>query len=251
MTITFRVEDDNTPEEVEQFVLEVTNAQLAEFSTGTPLQVFFTNSTTVTIGDDDGKCVDLISLTLTSSFEFPPKNSVISIQFRDQEIAVEESMEGMEIHFTITNPISVDTHYVLLAMTYEEYDDQYAGLRARYPGLEPFSLYNEYDAAECKHKFITPVASFYASNDHVFNCLFAVEDFSSRRIPFTVRVNSTEPEDVVVITLINDNRLEPIEEGFRLVLTVDEAMTPRSYVTFELGRQLALFRIDDYTDSEW
>ena len=65
VAMTFRVEDDNTPEEVEQFVLQVTNAQLAEISTGTPLQVFFTNSTTVTIGDNDGKCAHLISLTRT------------------------------------------------------------------------------------------------------------------------------------------------------------------------------------------
>ena len=69
-------------------------------------------------------------------------------------------------------------------------------------------------------------------------------------IPFTIRAESSQPEDRVVITVINDDTLEPEEEGFRLVLTVNEALTPRSQVSFGFGGQLALFRIDDYTDSE-
>ena len=79
---------------------------------------------------------------------------------------------------------------------------------------------------------------------------FAVEDFNSRIIPFTIRANSSEPEESIVIVVVDDNSLEPKEEGFRLVLIVDDSMTPRSQVSFGVGRQVALFRIDDQTDSE-
>ena len=69
-------------------------------------------------------------------------------------------------------------------------------------------------------------------------------------IPFTIRANSRQPDQSVVITLIDDDTFEPVQEGFRLVLIVDETRTPRSQVSFGVGGQLALFRIDDYTDSE-
>ena len=63
---------------------------------------------------------------------------------------MEESDGQREIHFIVDNPISVDTHCVVIAMTYQEYSNQYADLRAMYPDLKPFTLYNEYDQAECK-----------------------------------------------------------------------------------------------------
>ena len=53
-----------------------------------------------------------------------------------------------------------------------------------------------------------------------------------------------------MVTLIDDNTLEPVEEGFRLVLVVDELRTRRSLVSFDTARQIALFRINDYMDSE-
>ena len=77
-----------------------------------------------------------------------------------------------------------------------------------------------------------------------------VEDFSSRIIPFTIRANSSEPEEKIVITVVDDDMLEPEMEGFRLVLIVNDSMTPRSQVSFGLGGQVALFRIDDQKDSE-
>ena len=78
---------------------------------------------------------------------------------------------------------------------------------------------------------------------------FVVEDFSPAVTPFTVRANSTIPEQDVVIT-VSDNNFEPVEEGFRLVLVVNDSVTPPSQVSFRTGRQVALFRIVDYTDSE-
>ena len=78
--------------------------------------------------------------------------AVINVQFQDQEFSVEESAREREIRFIVTHPISADTHYLVLAMTYQEYDDRYADLKAQYPSLEPFSLSNEYDEAECKHE---------------------------------------------------------------------------------------------------
>lgn len=78
----------------------------------------------------------------------------------------------------------------------------------------------------------------------------AVEDFSSRSIPFIIPANSTKPAQDVVIVVNDDNKFEPVEEGFRLVLLVNESMTPLSLVTFGLGRQVALFRIDDLQDSK-
>ena len=69
-------------------------------------------------------------------------------------------------------------------------------------------------------------------------------------IPFTIRANSLEPEQIVLVYVTDDEMFEPVEEGFRLVLIVDETMTPRSHVSFVADGQLALLRIDDYTDSE-
>ena len=56
----------------------------------------------------------------------------------------------MEIGLIVSNPIVVDTHFFVLALTYQEYDDQYEDLKALYPNLDPFTLKNEYDQAECK-----------------------------------------------------------------------------------------------------
>ena len=76
----------------------------------------------------------------------------------------------------------------------------------------------------------------------------AAEDFVSRKIPFTVPANSTVVNQSVVIVVVDDDMLEPEMEGFRLLLVVDESRTPKTKVTF--GSQLALFRINDQTDSE-
>ena len=76
--------------------------------------------------------------------------SVIGVGFREKEFSVEESDEIQEIYFTIVTPVNVDTHCLILAMTYQEYDSRYAGLKEQYPDLERFTLYNEYDQAECK-----------------------------------------------------------------------------------------------------
>ena len=79
--------------------------------------------------------------------------------------------------------------------------------------------------------------------------LYAVEDFESRSIPFTIAGNTTKTNQSVKIVVIDDDLLEPRREGFRLLLVVDELRTPLSQVRFN-GNQVALFRIDDYTDSE-
>ena len=78
---------------------------------------------------------------------------------------------------------------------------------------------------------------------------FVVEDFSPKSIPFTIRANTTVPEQEIVFTVSDDN-FEPVEEGFRLVLVVDKSVTPLSQVSFRPQRQVALCRIVDYTDSE-
>ena len=79
--------------------------------------------------------------------------------------------------------------------------------------------------------------------------MYLVEDFSPKVIPFTICANSTTPEQDVVIT-VDDDMFEPVEEGFRLVLVVNESVTPHSQVSFPTGKQVALFRIVDYTDSK-
>ena len=81
-------------------------------------------------------------------------------------------------------------------------------------------------------------------------CLPVAEDFVQGTIFFTIRANSLEPEENITITIIDDEKFEPVEEGFRLVLLVNINLTPRSQVSFGASGQLALFRIDDYTDSE-
>ena len=52
----------------------------------------------------------------------------------------------------------------------------------------------------------------------------------------------------VEIVVVDDDLLEPQSEGFRLLIVVDELRTPLSQVRFD--RQIALFRIDDATDSK-
>ena len=66
--IRFRIEDDTTPEVMEQFVLEVTDVHLVEVSLGTTMQVLVNNSVTVAIGDNDGKYVHLFSFAITCFF---------------------------------------------------------------------------------------------------------------------------------------------------------------------------------------
>ena len=75
------------------------------------------------------------------------------------------------------------------------------------------------------------------------------DDFSPGLINFTIPANNQTVDPPIKIKVENDNRLEPKEEGFRLLLVVDESKTPISQVVFE-GRQLVLFRIDDLDDSK-
>ena len=63
---------------------------------------------------------------------------------------MEESVGVKEIHFIVANPISVDTHCMLFPVTYQDFDLHYEVLKTLYPSLEPFTLNNEYDQAECK-----------------------------------------------------------------------------------------------------
>ena len=63
---------------------------------------------------------------------------------------MEESVGEREIQFIVANPISVETHWILVPLTYQDFDNRYEDLRARYPNLQPFTQDNEYDQAECK-----------------------------------------------------------------------------------------------------
>ena len=95
---------------------------------------------------------------------------------------------------------------------------------------------------KCFQDWLFPVIRYSNS----FN---AVEDFDSRSIPFTIPSNTVQTNQSVEIVVVDDDLLEPQQEGFRLLLVVDELRTPLSQVRFN-ANQLALFRIDDYTDSE-
>ena len=75
---------------------------------------------------------------------------MINVQFSEQEFSVEESVGETEIQLIITHPIDADTHFLLHALTYSQYDAEYTNLKAMYPNLEPYTLYDEYDQAECK-----------------------------------------------------------------------------------------------------
>ena len=74
-------------------------------------------------------------------------------------------------------------------------------------------------------------------------------DFSPGIINFIIPANTRIVDPPIKFNLVNDDRLEPEEEGLRLVLVVDESKTPIGQVIFE-GRQLALLRIDDYDDGK-
>ena len=173
---------------------------------------------------------------------------VISVWFEGSDFSILESSVTKEIFLNIIHPISVDTHFFVLAMTYEEYDQEYAALNMTYPGLDEFTLNDEYDQAECK--LVKAYIQSPTTSNKLFNFLYAVEDFVTRRIPFTIPGNQTVTNRTIEIVVVDDNMFEPVEEGFRLLLIVDEERTPRSLVRFVEGRQLALFRINDLTDSE-
>ena len=79
---------------------------------------------------------------------------------------------------------------------------------------------------------------------------YAAEDFASRKIPFTIPANQTKANQSVEIVVIDDDMFEPVREGFRLLIVVDATRTPLSQVNFIRKKQLAMFRIDDWTDSE-
>ena len=75
---------------------------------------------------------------------------VILVEFLLNEFHVEEEQGVKTINFTIKEAIPADTHFIVHAMTYKQYDDQYLQLKAKYPDIKPFSLLDEYDQAECK-----------------------------------------------------------------------------------------------------
>ena len=79
--------------------------------------------------------------------------SVIQVEFQDKEYSIDESVGEKQVHFIISNPIIVDTHFLVLALTYQQFDEQYEALNATYPGLDPFTLNDEYDQAECKYEW--------------------------------------------------------------------------------------------------
>ena len=79
---------------------------------------------------------------------------------------------------------------------------------------------------------------------------YAADDFVSRRIPFTIPGNTTMANQSVEIVIVDDDMLEPIREGFRLLIVVDTDRTPLSQVNFEEQIQLGMFRINDRDDSE-
>ena len=76
--------------------------------------------------------------------------SVIEVKFDRVEYSAEESEGEKQIDLIITNPINVDTYFFVLALTYQQYDDQYDNMHAIYPDLHRNTLDNEYDQAECK-----------------------------------------------------------------------------------------------------
>ena len=77
-----------------------------------------------------------------------------------------------------------------------------------------------------------------------------VNDFNSTSIPFTILANTLQPDRSTTIFIHDDDILEPKQEGFRLLLVVDETMGTRlSQVKFGT-RQMTLFRIDNFQESK-
>ena len=74
--------------------------------------------------------------------------SAIRVGFGVTEYAAAEPELKGVLTFDIANPIIVDTHFFVLCMTYEEYDNQYPELNQTYPGLAHFPLNDQYDQAE-------------------------------------------------------------------------------------------------------
>ena len=58
----FEVKDDNIPEGMEEFVLEVIGAELDQSLSGESLEVSVINSLTITIHDNDGRLCNLVLL---------------------------------------------------------------------------------------------------------------------------------------------------------------------------------------------
>ena len=66
------------------------------------------------------------------------------------EYRASEKAKQKNITFTIREAIPVDTHFILRAMTYKQYDDMYSALQKKYPNIKPYAINDEYDQAECK-----------------------------------------------------------------------------------------------------
>ena len=78
---------------------------------------------------------------------------VIEVEFEATEFQAPELVTKNEIHLRISQSIIVDTHFFVLAMTYEHFDDEFEALNSTYPELKPRSLKDEYDQAECKFSY--------------------------------------------------------------------------------------------------
>ena len=79
---------------------------------------------------------------------------MLEVQFLNTEFSAEESEVTKTISFRIDNPITVDTHFFVIPMTYQDFDDKYELLNATYPGLDLFTLNDEYDQAEGKYVYV-------------------------------------------------------------------------------------------------
>ena len=77
--------------------------------------------------------------------------SAIRVGFSVSEFAAEESDIQKIVTLSVNNPVAVDTHFFVRAMTYQQYEEEYDSLTALYPDLPKYTLTDEYDSAECEY----------------------------------------------------------------------------------------------------
>ena len=145
-----QIMNDDHAEERRQLVLELTDIQLVGFTRD--FEVLVNQSQLkVVILDDDGRCRNFyFSLFVLTIIALRLIFSVLKIQFKDNEFSADESAGEVEIPFIISNPIDVDTHFLLRAMTYQQYKKEYENLSMTYRSLRNRTLAKEYDQAECE-----------------------------------------------------------------------------------------------------
>ena len=76
--------------------------------------------------------------------------SAIGVGFSVSEFTAEESNIQKTVTISVNNPVTVDTHFFVRAMTYQQYEEEYDNLTALYPNLPKYTLTGEYDSAECE-----------------------------------------------------------------------------------------------------